>query len=92
MSTINLTDTDLNSPVQIAAGQYLFAGVDFGSTLDLFVNIGDAKNTPITDAQLTADDAKVVWLPNCTVYVTADTPGPAFGSALAKLSTTLEDV
>ena len=94
-ATINLTETTANNPKQIEAGQYLLAvsGIPSSQTVDIRINVGDARGVAITDAQFDADGTKVVWLPNCTVYAAPSFPVPVanYGVALAELSTKLEN-
>lgn len=97
MSTINLTNSSAAQPVIIKAGQYLLATAGLSAadavTVTLYLNVGDAKGAPLTDAVFTEAGAKVVWLPNCTAYIETDAPPPVdgFGVALAELSTKLDD-
>lgn len=95
MSTINLTSSTPFDPVKVAAGQYLLAvsGIPASESLDIVVNVGDAKGVAVTDANFTADGTKVIWLPECTVFVlTSFPPNTAgYGAALGTLSTKLED-
>jgi len=80
--------------VPVESGQYFLAlsGSFGGGTAQLKVNVGPAVDTPITGASYTVSTGEVIWLPDCTVYVTmSGSTTPSVSVALARLSTRLDD-
>lgn len=88
------TDGDTDLSEQIQEGQYFF-GVsgDFdGATVELFANIGPAREVPILDISYTSPGSDIIWLPRCTMFLRVNGAGAStdINAAMSEVSTKLD--
>lgn len=90
----NMTTNGDSAAVQVQAGRYLFAvgGTFDTATITFKVNIGPAVGVPISGMAYTAENGEIVWLPDCTAYVTLSSVGAATNVSAALAPVSLEVV
>ncbi len=74
----NLPDGQSTDPIPVKAGLYMLAARHSGTPdprLALFVNVGPALDVPLYENQESYQYAKVVNLPDCSIYVSNDQGG-----------------